>query len=252
MTRNILDERDVAELEHLLNLVREEEGPSLPWPFLHTLKNLIGCDNLVFFGLDSCVRSDYFNQSLDEAEWYDAGPSPGLPADEDPFWRHYWTSSCSHPETSRDHTSVTKVSDFYSVRQWHASGMYVDHIAPSGYEHEMMMWLPDGAGRTVRLLCFRGPGLDFGERERFLLALLRPHVVEAYRTALRRRAEPPPLTPRQLELLELVRDGHTNRQIARQLGLSEGTVRTHLNNIFTRLEVTSRTAAVTRGLELIT
>jgi DNA-binding NarL/FixJ family response regulator len=52
------------------------------------------------------------------------------------------------------------------------------------------------------------------------------------------------LTPRQMQLLRLVADGHTNAQIARRLGLSEGTVRTHLENIFSRLQVTSRTAAV--------
>lgn len=248
----ILNEHEVNELAELLTLLRGEDGPCLSWPFLHRLKAMIGCDNLNFVGLDTGVQSDYFSQSLDEEEWWYDGPSPGPGADDDPFWQHYWDSEpCSQPETSRDHTAVTKVSDFYSVRQWHSTGMYVNYMAVDGYEHEMMMWLPDGAGRTVRLLCFRGPGLDFGERERFLLDLLRPHVVEAYRTALRGHAEPPPLTPRQLELLELVRDGHTNRQIARQLGLSEGTVRTHLTNIFTRLEVASRTAAVTRGLELI-
>jgi DNA-binding NarL/FixJ family response regulator len=41
--------------------------------------------------------------------------------------------------------------------------------------------------------------------------------------------------------------GHTNTQIARRLGISEGTVRTHLENIYERLDVSSRTAAVTRA-----
>jgi DNA-binding CsgD family transcriptional regulator len=41
--------------------------------------------------------------------------------------------------------------------------------------------------------------------------------------------------------------GHTNAQIARRLGISEGTVRTHLENIYGRLGVSSRTAAVTRA-----
>jgi len=48
-------------------------------------------------------------------------------------------------------------------------------------------------------------------------------------------------------LLRLVAAGHTNSQIARRLGIAEGTVRTHLENIYERLHVSSRTAAVSRA-----
>jgi len=51
---------------------------------------------------------------------------------------------------------------------------------------------------------------------------------------------------RQTALLQLVRAGSTNRQIARRMVLSEGTVRTHLNNIYARLDARSRTEAATR------
>jgi DNA-binding NarL/FixJ family response regulator len=47
--------------------------------------------------------------------------------------------------------------------------------------------------------------------------------------------------------LRLLAAGHTNAQIARRLGISEGTVRTHLENLYGRLNVSSRTAAVTRA-----
>jgi DNA-binding CsgD family transcriptional regulator len=56
------------------------------------------------------------------------------------------------------------------------------------------------------------------------------------------------LTARQRQLLDLLADGHTNAQIARRLGIAEGTVRKHLENIYRRLGVSSRTAAVTRAL----
>jgi DNA-binding NarL/FixJ family response regulator len=100
----------------------------------------------------------------------------------------------------------------------------------------------------VRLFFFRGPGPDFTERDRALLTLLRPHLEQAYLTAERRRHPVARLTPRQNDLLRLLAAGHTNTQIARRLGISEGTVRTHLQNIYERLHVSSRTAAVTRAL----
>jgi DNA-binding NarL/FixJ family response regulator len=110
-----------------------------------------------------------------------------------------------------------------------------------------MLCLPAGPGRTPRLIFFRGPGPGFCDRDRALLALLRPHLEQAYRDAERRRGGIPRLTRRHWELPHLVAAGHTNGQIGRQLGLSEGTVRKHLGNIYTRLQVSSRTAAVSRA-----
>ena len=51
------------------------------------------------------------------------------------------------------------------------------------------------------------------------------------------------LTPRELEVLRLVATGESNRQIAEALVISEHTVARHLQNIFTKLDVASRTAA---------
>lgn len=246
-----LSEREVSNLFGLLQAAAGEPGLALPWPFLERLKDLIGCDVLEFCGIDTMKGVHYLVQSLeggDHEESPDEEPAdPG-----DPFWRHFWDSRpCCYPDTSGDFVTVTMLSDFYSAPQWHDNGMYVDHFGRYGIEHEIMVCLPDGAGRSLRLIGFRGAGPDFGERERLLLTLLRPHVAEAYRAAARRRAGQVALTPRQREILGLVRMGHTNRQIARQMRLSEGTVRTHLNHIFGRLEVTSRTAAVTRAEALL-
>ena len=51
------------------------------------------------------------------------------------------------------------------------------------------------------------------------------------------------LTAREREVLMLIADGATNRQIARQLGFSERTARTHVSNILGKLQLTSRTQA---------
>jgi DNA-binding NarL/FixJ family response regulator len=56
------------------------------------------------------------------------------------------------------------------------------------------------------------------------------------------------LTPREAEVMDLVATGRTNRRIARELYLSEKTVKNHVNRIFAKLLVTSRAEAVSRWL----
>ena len=52
------------------------------------------------------------------------------------------------------------------------------------------------------------------------------------------------LTKRELEVLELIADGHANQEIARELFVSEETVKSHMRNIFARLQARSRAHAV--------
>jgi two-component system NarL family response regulator len=52
------------------------------------------------------------------------------------------------------------------------------------------------------------------------------------------------LTPRELSALRLMADGHSNKEIAAALSISERTVKTHLGHLFEKLGVTSRTEAV--------
>jgi len=56
-----------------------------------------------------------------------------------------------------------------------------------------------------------------------------------------------PLTPRELEVLALVADGLSNRRIAKRLGISEHTVKFHINSILEKLDADTRTAAVVRA-----
>jgi DNA-binding NarL/FixJ family response regulator len=60
------------------------------------------------------------------------------------------------------------------------------------------------------------------------------------------------LTRRELEVLQLIRDGYKNKQIADQLSISENTVNFHIKNIVDKLGANDRTHAVTiavrRGL----
>ena len=57
------------------------------------------------------------------------------------------------------------------------------------------------------------------------------------------------LTPREVEVLELVAHGRSNPEIARELFIGEATVKTHLLHVFDKLGVDDRTRAVTVALE---
>jgi DNA-binding NarL/FixJ family response regulator len=62
------------------------------------------------------------------------------------------------------------------------------------------------------------------------------------------RAAQPTLTPREIQVMELVTEGKRNKEIAALLGISEETVQVHLKNIFVKLKVSERTAAVNVAL----
>ncbi len=67
------------------------------------------------------------------------------------------------------------------------------------------------------------------------------------------REKPSPLfdelTPRELEVLRLIAQGLRNREIAQKLVISEKTVRNHVSNIFTKLQVADRVQAIIRARE---
>src|SRR3954447_276271 len=60
--------------------------------------------------------------------------------------------------------------------------------------------------------------------------------------------EAPLLTPRELDVLGALGDGLSNKAVARRLGISQHTVKFHLESLFRKLGVTSRTEAVRKGL----
>ncbi|MGH2732242.1 MAG: LuxR C-terminal-related transcriptional regulator [Actinomycetota bacterium] len=58
------------------------------------------------------------------------------------------------------------------------------------------------------------------------------------------------LTPREREVLELLSDGLSARQVARRLGLSERTINTHVANLYRKLGVSNRVQAVREAIRL--
>ena len=242
-------ERDLRALAAIVSVNRPDlpAGEGLPPSLLQDLMDQVPCDVVAFAGFDSGRQLTWFSQTI-------RGPGVDAVVARDPVhWQHFWKCElCSYPDRTGDLRSIVQIADFHSTRQWHSIGR-CGIYQPMGFDHALMLTLPAGpsvatmAGRTLRLFFFRGPGADFSERDRAQLTLLRPHLHEAYLDGERRRNPGPHLTTRQQELLRLVAAGNTNGQIARRLFISEGTVRTHLQNIYKKLNVSSRAAAITRA-----
>lgn len=75
------------------------------------------------------------------------------------------------------------------------------------------------------------------------------HIPAAIAMRLAERMASSDLTSREMEVLELIVRGQSNKQIGASLTISEATVKSHINNILGKLGVTDRTQAVTTALQ---
>ena len=154
--------------------------------------------------------------------------------------------------------SPLKISDFLSQERFHRLGVYTEFYRQVPVEHQIAFGLPPSDGRVIAIALNRGRG-DFTEDDRDLLTVLRAPLLRAMsRSRSRHRARQAlsgpdgsqlaDLTSRELQLLELVAMGRTNTAIARMLEISPRTVAHHLDNIYRKLEVSGRAAAVYRAV----
>ena len=239
------------DLRTLLGMIREHRPDlppaGLPESLLTDLMGLIRCDCISMWDADYVAAHEpgWFMQEIPALDYGDL--------DEEATDGCHWPEFSLYPILTGDLASAWKLSDVYSARQWHSTRPYTDFMGPlGGGEHMLRLCVPGKLGSGVSAFLksgailgfYRGPGPDFSERDRLLLELIGPHLHQAYLAAERRRDGVPRLTSRHMDVLRLIADGNTNAQIARRLGISEGTVRTHLETIFERLQVSSRSAAV--------
>jgi two-component system NarL family response regulator len=105
--------------------------------------------------------------------------------------------------------------------------------------------------------------LQAGARSYLLKDMLQDGLIEAIRAVhagqrripaqvanrLAERMDRTELTSRELEVLRLIVEGKSNKEIAAQLSIAEGTVKIHINNILSKLGVTDRTQAATFALK---
>ncbi|MFK5635853.1 LuxR C-terminal-related transcriptional regulator [Ornithinimicrobium sp. LYQ103] len=163
--------------------------------------------------------------------------------------RYWWQLDCSLVDrTGRPCVSSSCAS--LGGRGWAEHPANVEYLR--GIDELLLAYPHGGSGGSLRILAGRDEGGPFAERERVLMELLLPHLQPLLADSLAEEVGPtrPPVreqvppTARQREILHLVAAGMSNRQVGRQLGLSENTVRKHLENVYARIDVQSRTEAV--------
>jgi DNA-binding CsgD family transcriptional regulator len=216
-----------------------EPGRFVPYSLLHDIADLVPCDDVTFQVQDPVHRTLVLQALC---------PDDDGPADADLlelWWPALW-ENCSYPLLTGDYSTVIRESDdLPGGRQGPRWAAFVE--ACGGFPpHDVIVSLPPEGTIDRRLLLWRDSGPDFSDREVLILTLLRPHIIALHRRHQVLLAGTPDLTPRQVQIMRLVGRGCTNRQVARELVLSEATVRKHLENIFTRLQVNSRTEALSR------
>jgi DNA-binding CsgD family transcriptional regulator len=141
-------------------------------------------------------------------------------------------------------TEALKWSDFVGPRQRLRHPWYIEVMRRTTVEHEIKLWLPSPKEAVRGFYLIREPGRpDFDERDRAVLTLLRLQLA-SIRERWEQRRRPPGLTAREAEIVHLLREGLTNQEIADRLVISTGTVRTHLEHIFHKLGVHTRTAVI--------
>jgi DNA-binding CsgD family transcriptional regulator len=246
MSRWVLTDEDVRDLLAVLEPSEAPEGRDIFYAdVLNGLRGLIPCDDITFQLMDVAEKRLRTQFVTDDGAHCDETVG-AEDAFTQMFWQEFWEDDgCAAGQRTGDYTTVLRHSDYWTERAY-ASTPLGSMFAAEGVRHYVQVPMTPLGLTDRRLLLFRREGPDFTERELMMLRLARPHLAELHVRRDRELRDEPNLTPRQWEILRQVSSGASNGQIARALGLSEATVRKHLENIFLRLHVMSRTEAVAR------
>jgi DNA-binding CsgD family transcriptional regulator len=151
------------------------------------------------------------------------------------------------------HGGTHRISDSLSGAQFRAGALYNEYYRRIGIDHVVAVPLFVDRGLLVSFVMNRN-GRDFSDRERALLDLVREPLAALYRNLLTRQKNSGfaalPITRREREVLSWLAAGKTDRDIAEILGMSPRTVQKHLQHLYEKLGVETRTAAVVRAMEM--
>jgi DNA-binding CsgD family transcriptional regulator len=159
-----------------------------------------------------------------------------------------------------------RFSDVIGRKDLRALALYREFYGPIGLEHQIAFTLPHAPNRLLGVALSRRDR-DYSDDERDLLNRSRPFLIQSYRnaieyTALRAQRDDPyrhleaaladrGLTRREVEVLRAIATGRSNLAVAGILGVSERTVQKHLERVYRKLAVGSRSEAATLVWSLV-
>ena len=177
-------------------------------------------------------------------------------ADRAGFDRHFAEHPLVRYHAGHPQGRAQRISDSMPRSQFIESALYHEYYKRIGIDHVVAVPLFVDRRLLVSFVLNRN-GREFSDRECALLDLVREPLAALYRhtLALQRLRTPHgfaalPVTPREREVLNWLAGGKTDREIAEILGMSPRTVQKHLQHIYEKLGVETRTAAVMRAMEM--
>jgi DNA-binding CsgD family transcriptional regulator len=209
--------------------------------------DLVGCDIATYNEIGNLP---------DHLGYYAAYPARSLdPASITVFQQHLHEHPLLLHYRAAGITDPTKISDFLSRQQFHRLGLYSEFFGRIPVEHQIAFSMPGSTDDRLVAIALNRSGADFTEADRALLSVLQAPLGHALRRsraqgrarfALARAGayDESDLTDRETQVLQLAAAGRTNQAIATAIDVSPRTIAKHLENIYRKLGVTSRAAAV--------
>lgn len=205
---------------------------------LQLLDGLVGVDGAVFYAVDSALNA--VGHVL-----YRVG-SELLPE----YLRYFHRLDPLHPRRAAADEMLVTLDQVLPEPLRGRSRYYREFMRPIGAHHEAEIYLRDGGELVGGISLLRGDlSPAFTPAELRLLGRVGPFLELGYRE-LRRRGtlslDCHCLTTRETEVVQGVCAGQSNAELARDLGVSLSTVKTHLEHVYTKLGVRSRTRLMAR------
>jgi len=228
---------DAGDLERVGRFVAEtgsiEGDEPFPTEFLAAIRRLVPCDSVTFCELDRIGERALGMVSV-----------PEEPDEDEELGLDYWEARHEHPicrfhEKTGDWRAY-RLSDFVETRRFRSSRIYAEWFRPQHIESLITVGLDSPLSHTKVFLLARSGGRDFDPSDSLVLDVVRPYLALRYEAACRVAESSvtcDALTPRERQILALVAEGKTNKEIATSLNLSPYTVETHRKHVMQKLNL---------------